>query len=103
MGSAGGGAGRGKREPRKRGDAFALRTPVRRGRRGQERRRAENTHQEVWAKGAIYKVPGSELWTEEEGGWKEERENKGKFPPLPRRSSLKTLPLNRVKQGLIVL
>lgn len=57
----------------------------------------------MWAKGAIYKVPGRELGTEEEGGWKEERENKGKFPPLPRRSSLKTLPLNRVKQGLTVL
>lgn len=50
-----------------------------------------------------YKVPGSELWTEEEGRLEG---GKGKIRAsshLSQRSSLKTLPLNRVKQGLIVL
>lgn len=62
MESAGGGArGWGEREPKKREEASALKAPRKRGRRGQERRRAENTHQEGWAKREIYKVPGREL------------------------------------------
>lgn len=83
MGRRRGRRGAGEEGARKRGDAFALRTPMREAE-GQERKSREHPPGGV-GKRAIYKVPGSELWTEEEGGWKEERENKGKFPTSPQK------------------
>lgn len=109
MGSAGAGGGRGggqrrEREPKKREDASALKAPMKRGLRGQEWRRAENTHQQGWAKRAIYKLPGREMVSGGGRGLTGEKEKiRASFHLSPKVESENASPEQGVKQGLVMV